>query len=441
MPDQLFIPAGDRPLVPHFEQWLGVWAMREADFQAGLSLVQRMDLHLHLQQVAEAQASGPNANKGSSGPETSDGIAVIGIRGSLMKHQSSMGTSTSTVEARRMIRAAANNENVRAILLHVDSPGGTVAGTQELADDVAAAAKKKPVQAFIEDLGASAAYWIASQASYIAANRTALIGSIGTYGVVYDESGAAAMQGVKVHVVRAGAFKGAGVAGTEVTAAALADYQRIIDSLNEHFVAGVAAGRKMTVKQVQAIADGRVHPAADAQELGLINAVSTLDAVYSQLVRDTRPMKGKAMSESNAGDSVATQAAPVAATLVQIEAACPGADSAFVLQQLRVGATVPAAQSAWMAEQKNQLDKFKADQAEQSVPKPAGKKPGVPALAAGTSQPAETEGDPIAEWNELLDAKIKGGMSRERAVSALAREKPELRQQMVAAYNAQRRAS
>lgn len=151
------------------------------------------------------------------------------------------------------------------------------------------------------------------------------------------------------------------------------------------------------------------------------------------------------MSESNAGDSVATQAAPVAATLVQIEAACPGADSAFVLQQLRVGATVPAAQSAWMAEQKNQLDKFKADQAakeaEQSVPKPAGKKPGVPALAAGTSQPAETEGDPIAEWNELLDAKIKGGMSRERAVSALAREKPELRQQMVAAYNAQRRAS
>jgi protease-4 len=129
-------------------------------------------------------------------------VAVISLTGKLMKQQASMGGGTSTVQARRDIRAAASDPDIGAILLRIDSPGGTAAGTKELADEITAAKTKKPVWAYVEDMAASAAYWAASQASRIIANETALVGSIGTYGVVQDTSGMAAMEGVKVHVIR-----------------------------------------------------------------------------------------------------------------------------------------------------------------------------------------------------------------------------------------------
>lgn len=211
-----------------------------------------------------------------------DGIAVVPISGPMFKGFSKY-SEANTIAIRQAVREAAASADVKGILLAIDSPGGTVAGTSDLADEVAQAGTVKPVHAYIEDFGASAAYWVASQAGRITANPTAEVGSIGTLAVVEDTSGAAQMAGVVVHVISTGPYKGAFVDGAPVTPEHLADLQRRIDALNAHFLDGVARGRRMTTDTVQALADGRMHIASQAQQLGLIDAVGPLESAVSAL--------------------------------------------------------------------------------------------------------------------------------------------------------------
>lgn len=208
-----------------------------------------------------------------------DGLATVPIMGQMTKGGSSFG-GCSTLAARRAIIGAVQDPQVQAVLLHIDSPGGTVAGTDELARTVAHADARKPVYAFIEDLGASAAYWVASQARSITTNKTARVGSIGTMAMVRDYSGAAEKAGVKVHVVSTGAHKGAFVPGTEIKDEHLAELQKMVDSLNQHFLAAVYEGRGIAMKDVREAADGRVFMADEALDRGLIDGIGDMaDAV------------------------------------------------------------------------------------------------------------------------------------------------------------------
>jgi signal peptide peptidase SppA len=210
-------------------------------------------------------------------------VAVIRAVGTLMKQQSSMG-GTSTIQLRRDIRSAAADPTVSASCSAIDSPGGTVAGTADLAADVKAARRKKPVWAHIDDLGASAAYWLASQADAVYANNpTALVGSIGTLQVVYDYSAAAEKEGVKTLVFRTGPLKGAGVPGAAVTEEQAANYQRLVNETQTHFDAAVRAGRGMTRAELDAVRTGGVFPAGEAVGLKLIDGVRPLDATLAAL--------------------------------------------------------------------------------------------------------------------------------------------------------------
>lgn len=211
-----------------------------------------------------------------------DGIATIPINGPMMKGDSKFG-GTNSLRTRRAIRRAASDESVRGIMLQIDSPGGTVAGTGDLAGDVAAARKKKPVFAHVDDLGASAAFWIASQAEFVSANPTAEVGSIGTVAVVEDSSEAASASGVTVHVISTGEFKGAFVEGTPIPPEHLDMLQERVDDLNGHFLKAVSAGRRMPIADVRKIADGRVHIASKAKGMGLIDAVMTADQAVGAL--------------------------------------------------------------------------------------------------------------------------------------------------------------
>lgn len=218
----------------------------------------------------------------------SNGIAIIPLVGPLMKGDSKFGGTTSTVRTRRAVRMATQDSDVRGIMLHIDSPGGTVSGTAELAADVKLADDQKPVHAFIDDLGASAAYWVASQARRVSANATAEVGSIGVVAVVEDSSGQAEAEGIKVHVIATGPFKGAFVDGTEVTPDHLAYLQQRVDEINGHFLRAISKGRKMSMAEVRKAADGRVFGAAVAQEMGLIDAVQRMDKALADLTRDTK---------------------------------------------------------------------------------------------------------------------------------------------------------
>ena len=243
-----------------------------------------------LGQMAEAVKSRlmPEANIETMAQESRaifskvEGVAIIQIEGAMMKADSKFG-GTSTIRIRQAIRAAVQDPEIDSILLHIDSPGGTVSGTKELADEVLAARQSKPVHAYIEDLGASAAYWVASQCETISANLTAEVGSLGVVAVIYDQSKQFERMGVKVHVVSTGKFKGAGAPGSEISADMLAEVQELVDDLHEVFMTAVLSGRKMERAELDAIADGRVFLASKALKLGLVDAVETVDEMIGRM--------------------------------------------------------------------------------------------------------------------------------------------------------------
>jgi len=211
------------------------------------------------------------------------GLCVISLNGPMMKTRSKFG-GVSTIDARRALNYAAKDPACSCILLMIDSPGGTTSGTQELGETVKMVDAMKPVHAHIDDMGASAAYWIASQARQVTANATALVGCIGTYSVIEDSSKAAEMAGVEVHVLATGGVKGGSVEGAPVKQEVLDHWQSIVDESQKHFTAAVASGRNMSKKAVSELADGRVHLAEDAQALGLIDEVASSEDVAQKMI-------------------------------------------------------------------------------------------------------------------------------------------------------------
>jgi len=213
-----------------------------------------------------------------------DGVAVVSLNGPMMKGQSKFG-GASTVDARRALRAAADARKVSSILLHIDSPGGHVAGTAELAAEVSRVGGIKPLVAHIDDMGCSAAFWVASQAQRITMNATGVVGSIGILAVVEDTSGAAEKAGVEVHVIATGPAKGDLIDGKPVTAEALERIQERVDGLFSHFASAVQGGRRMSAEQFAAVADGRVFGSADALRLGLVDGVESMEQVLGGLIQ------------------------------------------------------------------------------------------------------------------------------------------------------------
>lgn len=262
--------------VPRVDQFFGVWAMHNAPgFAAAMN---RTDWLAH---ISAFKDDGPAVRE--AGPlfttvmVSGVAVALVTLDGVLTKYGSSV--TAGVLDFRRALRAAAADPRVDAVVIRIDSPGGSVSGIDDAAADVRAAAARKPVHAFVEDLGASGAYWIASQAQRITVNPNGLIGAIGTYAVVRDESAKAAADGVAVHVVRAGEYKGAATPGTPVTAAHLAEFQRVVDETNAVFLSAVALGRGLAGDDLAAVTDGRIHHAKSAVAMGLADAVGTFESV------------------------------------------------------------------------------------------------------------------------------------------------------------------
>lgn len=215
--------------------------------------------------------------------EIVDGVAIIPITGLIMKDVPRIFDflaffgvqATSTRRTQALILEALSNRSAERIRLLVDSPGGTVSGTEALGNTILQARSVKQVEAEVEDLAASAAYWFVSQASTIKANRTARLGSIGTYTVVEDSSRLYEANGIHREVIGSGHLKGAGEEGTPVTEAQKADVKARIDELAGMFIDAVARGRGLPRDQVAAIADGRVLLAPAAKAAGLIDTISS----------------------------------------------------------------------------------------------------------------------------------------------------------------------
>lgn len=214
-----------------------------------------------------------------------NGKAVIPVKGTLMKNSDIFSRiffgSGSMSQIKDDFKAALADDGVKEIILHVDSPGGTVDGAADLANTIYNARGKKPITAFSDGVIASAAYWIGSAADKVLiANDTTTVGSIGVISTHVDETKALENKGLKVTQFVAGKYKNAGSSVKALTEENSAYLQDRVDYLYSGFVDGVAKHRGVSAETVLSdMADGRLFTGKQAIKAGLVDGVSTLDAL------------------------------------------------------------------------------------------------------------------------------------------------------------------
>lgn len=266
--------------------------------------------------AVEARLGRTLANE-QQGYQIDNGVAIIPIHGVIAKRmnmfmQISGGASTQLIE--RDIKAALDDPNVNSILLHIDSPGGTVDGTEALADLVRDAGTQKPVMAFADGLMASAAYWIGSSASEIvAASKTTQIGSIGVVTTHTDISKAEEKAGIKTTEISAGKYKRMASNHAPLSAEGAEMLQDHVDQLYTIFVDAVAENRGTTPEMVlEDMADGRVFLSRQAKRRNMIDHIASLETTISNMATGVWPMKKTEQTQS-------AQPAAVSASQVQMD--------------------------------------------------------------------------------------------------------------------------
>jgi signal peptide peptidase SppA len=222
-----------------------------------------------------------------------DGTAIIPVSGPLSKHPTSLGHifgGSSTAGMRKAISLAESDPGVERIMFHIDSPGGSVAGTGDLADDIYNSSL--PTAAYVEDLGASAAYWIASQVDTIYASPHAEVGSIGVIMGLADTSKAYEGQGVKVHYIHTGKNKARGGPGKPITEDDLSYFQDRVEQIHEQFVGAVARGRGIDLSKAESWGDASLHRAPKALRMGMIDKVGTFGQALEDMTKTEETTMG-----------------------------------------------------------------------------------------------------------------------------------------------------
>jgi signal peptide peptidase SppA len=207
---------------------------------------------------------------------------IISHRMSMMSEISgSGGGSTQALTAQ--FRQALNDDNCKAIVFDVDSPGGSVEGVVELAREIYEGRKVKPITAVFNATGCSAAYWLASAASDLVCTPSGQCGSIGVYMLLQDESEALKNDGVKITILKAGKYKAEGHPAEPLSDDARNFLQSQVESVYGMFVKAVAQQRGVSQAAVRdGMGQGRSLLANDAMKVGLADRVGTLDDVLEK---------------------------------------------------------------------------------------------------------------------------------------------------------------
>lgn len=199
-----------------------------------------------------------------------EAVGVIEVRGVIESERS-------VVDA---IRSFAKDDDIRAVVLRVESPGGGVTPSQEIYRELTRLREKKPVIASLGGVAASGGYYIASACSVIVANPGTITGSIGVIMETVNVQGLLEKLGVKGVVVKAGTYKDLGSPLREMTPEEQQILATMLNDVHRQFVSAVATGRRMDEATVQNLADGRVYSGEQARELGLVDQLGNFqDAI------------------------------------------------------------------------------------------------------------------------------------------------------------------
>jgi protease-4 len=244
--------------------------------------------------ISDYMAGASSLKGGLAGPV----IAVVNAEGEIMTGSSSAGLGSQTINSDDVadaLYAAADDDKVKAIVLRLNSPGGSDTASEQILAAMRAAKAKKPVVVSMGAYGASGGYWISSDASAIVAEPTTLTGSIGVFGGKLAIGPALANFGVDLRQLSVGGdYASADNAGAPFTPTQQAAFAGQIDRVYDGFIIRVAEGRHLPQARVREIARGRVWTGAQAKALGLVDEVG---GFYDALdkAKDLAGLSGKAV--------------------------------------------------------------------------------------------------------------------------------------------------
>jgi signal peptide peptidase SppA len=309
----------------------GVWALMPEQL---LELQAIYATHLRGEKIdvkaIEASLGRPLANE-QKGYQLVNGVAVLGVQGAISPKANLMTQISGGASAQLFVRdlnAAAEDPNVKSCVLAMDTPGGNVLGIPAARDAVRNFGARKPIVTHSDGVLASAGYWIGG-----AANRVYIADSmvqVGSIGVVYthtDTSGAESKAGIKKTVVTAGKYKRLDTVDGKLTEDAMGSLQEKADYVYSVFAGNVAEDLGVSVDTVlQHMADGRVFIGQQAIDVGLVDGVSTLDALVDAMATNPASFapRRKAKVRGAAGHSKSIGAgAAHEGTSPQAEASAP----------------------------------------------------------------------------------------------------------------------
>ncbi len=204
------------------------------------------------------------------------------------------------------LRQALSDDTVGQILIDIDSPGGSVYGVAELADQIQAARSQKPVVAIANSLAASAAYWLGCAASEFYVTPGGEVGSIGVWQAHFDYSQAIASEGVKPTLISAGKYKVEGNPYEPLNDEARGFMQSRVDDYYGAFTKAVAKGRGMPIASVRdGLGQGRVLGADAAVAQKMVDGISTFDDVIAAMQKRTRSQNRSANRLARARNALA----------------------------------------------------------------------------------------------------------------------------------------
>lgn len=245
---------------------------------AGCTLL-TVDFQPKIRPLEEETVDGKGTNK----------ILLLDLSGVLTEELPSFSLTTPPprvsllARVREELAKAEKDEHVRALIVRINSPGGTITASDVLYHEILAfkQRKKVPVIAAIMDVGASGGYYAALAADSIVANPTTITGSIGVVMVTINAQGLMQKIGVAPLAIKSGPMKDAGSPFRSLTGPELAVFQGIIDDMYGRFVSLVVRSRRLPEDRVRALADGRVYTAEQALKLGLVDRIAYLEDVVA----------------------------------------------------------------------------------------------------------------------------------------------------------------
>lgn len=243
--------------------------------------------------IKDDESVGPVDNEPE--PYTMAGsVAVVPISGVLSKYADmvngvSQPTGMTSDQVAANIYAAAEDSAAESILLDIDSPGGTVAGGNDMHDAIAQVrAGGMPVVALSHDNALSAAYWLACCADELWLTPQAEVGSIGVYSVISDYSRADANRGIAHHVIASGKDKGVGAGSAPILHDQIAVIKEDVDRMAMDFKAAVADSRGLSAERMEELATGRTFVGQHAVDVGLADGVTTVRELVKAMQMLTR---------------------------------------------------------------------------------------------------------------------------------------------------------